>query len=126
MIWAVATLAAFALCAAKYLTRRSGNHALDKAFLRIHTVAGVILPLAALVRAVKQRDEKAGTGELVSWLCVCLGISGLMGSHFFAKKLGRHAMPLHRFFTVFTGVSLAAHFVKCLICGARKKAEIGK
>ncbi len=111
MIWAIITAAAFVLCAAKYITARAGNWGVDKAFLKLHTVGGALLPVGAGVYTAKLGRKKAGLGSMVSWLCVDVGVGGLMFSHFFGKKLGKRAMPLHRFFTVFTLVALAVHFI---------------
>ena len=100
---------AFAVCAAKYLAHRIHRPDIDKLFLKLHVVFGAILPIAAGIHTVKMLKSPRRLRETVSGFCIDAGILGLLVSHFFCKALGKKAMPLHRFSTVFTGVGLAAH-----------------
>ncbi|MEA5151086.1 MAG: hypothetical protein VB039_00590 [Oscillospiraceae bacterium] len=112
MLWGILAAAAFVLAAAKYAARRMCGGKYDRLFLQIHKLAGALLPVSALVHGALMVRRSPTAGQTASGACAALGIFGLMASHFFAKKLGRHAMPLHRFFTVFTGVALVAHLIR--------------
>ena len=114
MIWGILAVTAYLFAAAKYITHRMKNKKYDRIFLKIHVAAGALLPLAAAVHTVKMFKTKPSLGQAVSGLCADAGIIGLMVSHFFAKKLGKKALPMHRFSTVFTGTGIVAHLIKCV------------
>ena len=109
MFWGILAAAAFALCAAKYITHRIHRPEVDRLFLRLHVAGGAILPLAAGIHSVLMLKKQHRLREAVSGFCIDAGILGLLVSHFFSKQLGARALPMHRFSTVFTGVGMVSH-----------------
>lgn len=109
MLSGILASAAFAVCAAKFITHRVCRPDIDRLFLKLHAVCGMILPAAAGMHTVKMLKSPHRLREAASGFCIDAGILGLLGSHFFAARLGDKAMSLHRFSTVFTGAGIAAH-----------------
>ncbi len=109
MIWGLLSAAAFAVCAAKYIAHRIHKPEIDRLFLKLHVAAGAILPVCAGIHTVLMLKRRHTLREAASGACIDMGILGLMISHFFSKQLGTKAMPMHRFFTVFTGVGIVSH-----------------
>lgn len=109
MIWAILTAVIALVCAAKYITARSGNASLDKIFLKLHAVGGMLIQLTAGIHTALLFRRNADPVSKASWICVDAGIAGLLCSHMFMKKLGKKSMQLHRLFTLFTLAALAFH-----------------
>ena len=112
MFWGLAATGAYGFAAAKYVTHRVKKPELDKLILKLHVAAGALLPVAAGIHTVLMFKKKPSPGQILTGLMADAGIVGLMYSHFFSKKLGKKAMPIHRFSTVFTGAGIAAHCIK--------------
>lgn len=110
MFWGAAAAAAFVLCAAKFITRRSGCPKADKLFRKLHAAAGGVLPAAACIHAARRlRSGNCGALTRVLGAVMLLGIAALMLSHFFSKRLGRAWLRVHRAATVVTGLCLSVH-----------------
>lgn len=113
MIWGIVTAVAFVLCAAKFVTKRVGCPKADKLLLKLHTVGGVVLPVAATVHAVRElRAKRGGALRRCTGRVMLCGVTALMLSHVFSKQLGKAWLKIHHVATVVTGLCLIAHICK--------------
>lgn len=112
MIWGIVSAVSFVFAAAKYATHRLWNRRFDGVFLKLHLLAGVLLPVGAGIHSAKMLRRGAGFSRIFTGLVANAGILGLMVSHFFSKQLGKKAMPMHRYSTVLTGLGIFGHLFK--------------
>jgi hypothetical protein len=113
MVWGILTAAAFVLCAAKFVTKRMGCPKADRLLLKLHTVGGAVLPVAATVHAVGElRGKRGGALERCTGRVMLLGVAALMFSHVFSKQLGRAWLRIHHIATAVVGLCLVLHIFK--------------
>lgn len=108
--WGHIGVAAYALGAAKYITHRMPDKRWDDAFRKLHLVAALALPVAAVVHTAQAlRAGSFTVAKAVTGAVIHTGIAGLIVSHVCSTPLGSKAMPMHRAATVVSGAGILAH-----------------
>ena len=108
--WGRIGVAAYALGAAKYVTRRFADKRWDDAFRKLHLVAALALPAAAGVHTAQAlRAGSLTAAQAVTGAVIHTGVAGLIVSHVCSTPLGSKAMPMHRTATVVSGAGILAH-----------------
>lgn len=111
-LWGAAAAAAYGAAAAKYVAHRVPDKKWDRLFVKVHYIAGVLLPVGAAVHTVQaHRAGKLTVAAAASGAAANAGVLGLLVSHFFSTPLGKYAMPMHRAATAATGASLVWHLL---------------
>ena len=111
MLWGILTAVAFLLSAAKYLTRRFGGAALDRAALQIHRFSALALMVLAVVHVcgvwgLRGQHPAAMT---VFGLAMLAGIFLLLWSHVRSRAWGKKWLTVHRWATLGVLLCLLAH-----------------
>lgn len=108
--WGRIGVAAHALGAAKYVAHRVPDKRWDKAFLKLHFVAALAMPVAAGIHTAQAfRSGKVTLAKAVTGAVIDAGVAGLIASHVCSTPLGSKAMPMHRAATVVSGAGILAH-----------------
>ncbi|MCH3971489.1 MAG: hypothetical protein LKE53_01750 [Oscillospiraceae bacterium] len=111
MAWGILAAAAFLISAVKFLTKRLPCPKLDTAARKLHPFSSVALYLFAVIHpiVVWHLHVRLPAVVAVFGFLMLAGISVTLLSHIFAKKLGRHWLPLHRAASVEICVCLVFH-----------------
>ena len=113
MLWGILAAASLAVCGANYVTKRlPGREGAARAFTLLHAVFGALLPVSAVIHAVRAcRQEKPGTLRAVTGAVLLSAVGALLGTHFASKKLGPVWLPLHRAAAAAAGAALPLHLL---------------
>lgn len=108
--WGRIGVAAYMLGAAKYVAHRVPDKRWDKAFLKLHYVAALTIPVAAGVHTAQAlRSGKVTRAKAVTGAVADAGVAGLIASHVCSTALGSKSMPMHRAATAVSGAGILAH-----------------